>query len=364
MREIEDWTATAEALASKVEQIDDMILATVEPARREALARAGFPALLPLWRSDVLIFGLVAWPGRPVTEWTGVVVSEGQALTLAATARHLLPMFILTHIILDDAELVGRLKQGWPALRGPLEALHRHLGGEDLTALEWALGQEALLDLVAARSRDPAAYEEAASRLARRFNPTAEFIAFADWLDAVIRGEDDPPVRSEPLGPWRRLAIALAYQHFWRASPPPAGSASIRRDLIESFSGIDSGAPRMKSWGLWTRIGSGESTLLSLAGTLSGSGGPKDEIDTGLARAIEAGGMDYDGVAHAEATAVLAEGSDPIRGWGTLNTAAWWMARQFGEMPPAIADGVKLLTTEQNWPDLRWVVEHNLGHQL
>jgi hypothetical protein len=33
MREIEDWTATAEALASKVEQIDDMILATVEPAR-------------------------------------------------------------------------------------------------------------------------------------------------------------------------------------------------------------------------------------------------------------------------------------------------------------------------------------------
>ena len=131
-------------------------------------------------------------------------------------------------------------------------------------------------------------------------------------------------------------------------------------DIVETFAGIDTGISGSASWTMQI-TGNGKATSVSFAATLNKDRALGDDVTGVLTKALVSERLDYEGLAHAEATPLLDERGEPERAWGVLNSAAWWMAQSTREVPPAVLDGARLLCDEHGWNDIRWVIDQNAG---
>jgi hypothetical protein len=353
---------STEAVA-ELTQVSKAGIRPVDDKARGLLSRPGFIGVLPLWREASVVAGLQADPREGVDQWRGLIVKDGQALTLASSPATLLPRYLLMRFLADDSESLADLAAEWPRSGPAFGRLHGALGGD-----------AASLDAVVAVLRDPTAhnaldldkseqpvFEAAMSRIARQIEPSASFQAFAAWLDAAIAGDAKPPEASERMGVWARQAVVWAAKLAAERNERIEISGKIALKVLEAWAGVDAGVPREATWNLRPGADSSVRGLVTLAEAADVDDLRDDPIGAGLVEAIRERGDGYAGEAHAAAVAAFDEGGDPERAWGALNAAAWWAAAATGDIPPAMLDGVRLLCERHDWPEIQWVTDQTFG---
>jgi hypothetical protein len=360
MPDLSAWCQTIEA---HVAAVSGAGIRPIEPEVRQKLHAAGFVGILPLWKRAAVTVGLQAMPGMPPQAWPGIIETDGQALTLAADASTLLPRFLFTRMLSNNVEGAESLAKKWSRVGDKVAALHDVLGGALATL---AAVVDVITDPEARRAFEydidrPARFEAAHSALARKLDPSPAFMRYADWIDAAIAGDAAPAYPPEAVGRWAR-------QLFCRAARLPRhllGDATLPQaillNLVEAFSGIDTGVPHLPGWELRPGNSSGAAALISISRKLDPEMLPDDPVPRGLIKAFHSEGMNYRGMAHAEAVVALDERGEPERAWGALHAAAWWGARSTGEAPPAMLDGARLLADRHGWDDIRFVVDRATG---
>jgi len=324
-----------------------------------AVAASGFPGVLPLWSGRLQTVGLLADPSATPETWSAVILKDGQGLTLSTDGRTLLPQFIIQRVLSNLPEAAERFAERWDTIASVTTALHRVLGGTE----------RALEDVVAV-VRDPvgrgsfkyekhaeAAFQSAHSRLERAVDRSEAFIRYADWLDACLAGQCAPPDEPATYGSWGRRVNCwanrlLPRQHSTRKMP-----ASRLREVIEGHAGIDSGVPVKASWSARPGAASGEAALAEAARQLEHEPPAGDNVADGVVQALLTEGAKYRGYAHAEAVVALDERGEAKRAWATLQSAAWWAARNAGHVPEAMIAGARSLADRHRWADLSWMLE-------
>jgi hypothetical protein len=360
MLKLSSWSQTIEA---KVAALSGVGIRPIDPQVRQKLHSAGFVGMLPLWKHGAVTVGLQAMPGMAVEAWPGIIETGGQALTLAANTATLVPRFLFTRVLSNNVEGAASFAEKWPQLSDKVTALHDELGGAPAT-LAAVVGVITDPQSCQAFEYDVdrlAKFAAAHSALARKLDPSPAFIRYADWIDAAIAGDAAPKHPPGAFGPWAR-------QLFCRAARLPRdqlGDATLPQaillDLVEAFSGLDTGVPQIPGWQLRPGNSSGAAALVSIARKLDPEMLPDDPVPRGLIKALDTEGINYRGIAHAEAVVALDERGEPERAWGALHAAAWWAARNTGEAPPAMLDGARLLADRHGWDDIRFVVDYVSG---
>lgn len=358
MNALKEWT---EEVASRVEALGEV---GIEPAR-EALGReligCGYPGVLPLWRDRFVIAGALGLPGVEPRHWPALMIERGEAATLATNSATLLPRFLMQRRLSNLPAAAEALAGRWPELADAARALHLSLGGagESLEALAEVLKDASKRDAFRHKTGEDESFEAAHGALARAIDRSPEFGHYADWFDCCIR-DDLPPVETRLYGVWARQALCWSFNLSLDGEPeiddPHAPIA-----LVEAFAGLDTAFPIKPSWAASAADGSSDGHIPIVAESVAEANLGDDAVQTGLVEALRAAGSRYEGYAHAEAVVALDERGEPERAWGALHSAAWWMARNVGEAPPAILDGARLLCDRHGWDDLRWVVDRNAG---
>ncbi|MEK6279389.1 MAG: hypothetical protein AABN95_03470 [Acidobacteriota bacterium] len=329
------------------------------PALSRTIALAGFPGVLPLWSDGTDTVGLMADPRSTPQMWPGVIIKDGQGLTLASDARTLLPQLIVLRVMSNSPDSTREFGERWSAVRDKAIALHKALGGVEET-----------LDTVAAVASDPKAredfkyrrgeeakFEAAHSALCRKVDPSIPFLHYADWLDACIAGRGSTPDEPARYAPWGRRVLCWANRV--ASSQPAMGKlpAAMVHRIIEGHAGVDSGVPVKASWSISPGAASGETALVEAAMTIEHEPPPADPVTAALVRALITEGTTYRGYAHAEAVVILDERGESERAWEVMQSAAWWAARSVGETPEAMLKGAQFMANRHNWADVKWVVE-------
>jgi hypothetical protein len=322
---------------------------------------AGLVGAVPLWSGSSVAIGLMAIPGVEPCSWPVVALERGQAITLASDAATAFPRFVMLRLLSNNLRGAEHFSSRWPETGRKATDLHAALGGaaDALGVVQEAASDPTIRNTFAYRKDQVAAFEAAHSLLARKIDRSEPFSRFADWLDAWVSGGDESP-DYQSFGSWRRQSLCL-FNAFNRISFAGSSPGSALLEVIEAHAGLDSGVPNTPTWALHPANASGEARLAAVARVIDHSSKIDDEIGLGLVKALVAEGMDYNGFAHAEAVVALDESGQPERSWRALHSAAWWMARSTGEVPPAILDGARLLCDRHGWDDIRWVVDRNAG---
>lgn len=363
MTALEAWITEIESLASRLNVGPS--LALDRPAGR-ALARAtchgGFPGVIPLWSARRYTVGLLADPLAVPRSWPGVILQDGEGLTVATDSRTLLPQLLIRHISRFPARAT-RLAEAWGEIGQRMHALHNLLGGEEQT-IEDVVGAATdpdLLRALAQRNSDERRFQTVCSALCRRVDDSEPFRHLADWLDAAIARMPPLPRELAAYGPWSRRVLCWSYILGF------AGTASLRPPtawlyrIIEADAGVDSGLPVRASWQIDPGGASAETALLEAAMLIEQGPAAQDRVTAAMARAMCMEGTAYRGLAHAEAVVVLDEQREPSRAWGALQSAAWWAAHNMGEVPDVILRGARFLAERHDWVDILTVLDRASG---
>jgi hypothetical protein len=298
-------------------------------------------------------------PDLEPREWRGVILQDGQGLTLASSAATLLPQLIVQRVLSNAPDSASLLAGKWKAVRERALALHRVLGGSDDA-----------MDAIAAVATDPmareafrytkgaeTAFEDAHSKLCRAIDRSDAFKHYADWLDARIAQQPRPLEPLDRYGPWSRRTICWEQRLVTVTGGPSAVSCEVLASIIESDAGVDSAVPTAASWSVHAGEASGETALVEAAEALEPHMSSLDTVAAGLATALLTEDTSYRGLAHAEAVVALDEGGDSIRAWQALQSAAWWMARNGGGVPAAIHEGARSMAERHGWQEILIVLD-------
>jgi hypothetical protein len=361
-----DWLSDIDdSLGTLGREVSLDILTGAGVALSHTVATHGYPGVLPLWSGELQTVGLLADPAAVPTTWRAVVLARRHGLTLATDARTLLPQLIVHRVLSKLPVTAERLADRWNKIQPKVLALHRTLGGSDEP-----------LDTVIAAVRDPqsrgqftprvgreAEFERAHSALARRIDNSEPFVRYADWLDACIETRWIAPDSAERYGPWGRRVLCWARRLRYRQPEVLTLPVSSVRRVIEEEAGIDSGVPKQASWAARPGGASGETALVEAARSIASVPSSGDPVGDGLVKALLTEGTAYKGYAHAEAVVALEERGEPERAWKVLQSAAWWAARNTGQVPGAMLQGARFMADRHGWADVRWVVERAVAAQ-
>ena len=353
MGQLDDWFERIELAVAEA----GSPVAASSQARWTDLWQRGFVAMLPLWRSSPHNVGLLAMPGTAPQEWPAIVEFDGEALTLASNSATALPMFLLLAHLAKAPRSAASLSTRWPEIGKRLLALHAVLGGdpEPLKGLVQAMGDARVREELASPDTHPEQFAARYGQLARQIDPSPRFSRYADWVEGSLRGHFDVPDPAAEYGPWARQTGMRAANWMSGTGGGRSLPEDLRADLLENFAGVDTGLPRQPGWRVLPGSGSSEANLSSLSHWQEAGGAKRD--GKGMVEAIRREGMRYSGLTHAEAVPALAEDGELERAWGVLNSAAWWMARNIGEVPPSILAGARLLVRHRDWSDIGFVIE-------
>ena len=322
----------------------------------------GFVGCVPLWRSYNVTFGLIARPNTAVNQWTGYAEQDGEALTISSSSSRLLLKYLYIMLFDDKVNDLRDASRLWPQLRNDLLELHKALGGisDDFARLENFIGTEEQFHAFDLDEENRTPFEAAMSELARELDPSVEFTRFANWLDRAIEG--DLTIGSDlNLGCWQRMALTWPFLISKKSGQKAEIPEEEARNAVETFCFLDASRARSASWHISPGSGSVEMGQAALSEFIVEKGLQRSDYMGAIVLAVRERNYDYDGQAHAEAVPMLDEAGEPERAWGVLNSAAWWMARQHGEVPPAIFDGARLLCDRNGWDDMRWVIDRAMG---
>lgn len=319
----------------------------------------GYPGVLPLWAGRRYVVGLLARPDAEPRVWPAVILKDGQGLTLATDARTLVPQLVVQRMLSGNPEGAERLAEQADRHGPAIAALHRALGGTDdsLRAVLDAVRDPAVRDSFRSPDANPAVYHGAHAALLRRIDGSESFTRYAHWLEGAIAGSPAAVNSLHLYGPWARrvLAWSIVMGRYDPAMPQPA--PSLLHWLLEADAGIDAAVPGDPVWAVRVGSASGEATLALAAESLRDTPAPVDPVREGILRALLNEGEEYRGLAHAEAVVALDEGGEPARAWGVLLSAAWWAARNAGEVPAALGGGAAFLADRHGWSDIQWVLQ-------
>jgi hypothetical protein len=334
-----------------------------EPALARTVAMAGFPAVLPLWSGQFQTVGLLATPLEAPEAWPAVILKDGQGLTLASSARTLLPQLMVQRALSNLPQAAERLAERWTDVGPGVSALHQTLGGaeEDLQHVAEVVGDPERRAAFTLAKGHEAAFERAHSTLFRSIDRSDPFRRYADWLDACIEAQWTAPDDPMRYGAWGRRVVCWASRLAIRYGRVHEVPADWMHRVIHGHAGLDSGVPNKASWLARVGAASGEAALVEAARSIDRMPGKGDHVPERLADALLAEGMSYRGLAHAEAVVALDERGEPIRAWEALQSAAWWAARAGGRPPEALLDGARFIASRHGWSDVQWVVEHALS---
>jgi hypothetical protein len=363
MPELADWLSDIERAVAALGT--EPALGIARPVGAElsrATASAGFPGVLPLWIGRRHTVGLFADPATSPRTWSGVLLEDGEGITISSDARTLLPQSIVFQLSMSP-DRVAPLTERWSELESRALALHGTLGGAGdalLTVVDVARDPVGRADFeISAHRKDR--FEGACGSLLRQIDHSETFTRYANWLDAYIGGRFTLPKSRSEFGPWTRRAVCWAVRRAFADPTTPRIPDALVQWVIEERAGMDSGVSDEPSWSVRPGAASGE-TMLSEAAMLGGHDPPPpDAVSREMAEALLTEGASYRGLAHAEAVVTLAKREEPERAWGVLLSAAWWAARNTGEAPPAMLDGARLLADEHGWDDIRFVVDRAGG---
>jgi hypothetical protein len=329
------------------------------PALSRTVALTGFPGVLPLWSGRRHTVGLLVKPLSVPRTWPGVILQDGEGLTIASDARTLLPQLIVMRLLSKFPDAGRKLAERWREIGPNALALHRVLGGteEELEEVVAIARDPARREVFNFRKGQEAAFEEAHSTLCRKIDRSEPFVRYADWLDAWIAGCWIAPQDQAYYGAWgRRVHCWARILASLSPAAPKLASGWLHR-IVESDAGIDSGLPARASWSVQAGSASGETALVEAAMEIDPEPPPTDPVSAGIVRALLTEGTSYRGLAHAEAVVALDERGEPERAWGALQSAAWWAARNTGQVPEAMFEGARFLAERHDWVDVRWVIE-------
>jgi hypothetical protein len=312
-----------------------------------------------LWAGRNHIVGLLATPDAEPEAWPGVIVRDGQGLTLATDAKTLLPQFLLHHVLSRVPETALQLGDRWSRNQPHILALHRVLGGSDeaLNVVGSVLIDAAARAAFNYSDGEEATLESAYSALARQIDRSNPFSRYAEWLDAAITRRWVALAQPGEYGSFGRRALCTAQRLSFAEPAAPKVPVAFLLQMIEGNAGIDSGVPAQPSWTVRVGAASGETALVEAAMELDHAPQPDDSVGAALIKALVTEGTSYRGFAHAEAAVALDERGEPSRAWGALQSAAWWAARSLGEAPPAMLGGSRFMAERHNWDDIRWVLQ-------
>lgn len=363
MTQLRKWYEACRQRAAVLADACELPIEVSDDRTHAGLLAAGFPGVLPLWKVREMTVGLLAEPSVSPERWRGVVVEDKQGATVCADASMLLPNFLFRRFLLRGGSSLENLRRSWTNSRPLFATLHRELGGTEngLARLDEALDDPRLTEAVTYDSKDPAPFDRMMSSIARRIDPSPEFSRFADWLDGAIAGEIRPAMAPSDYGVWARPCFAWAEALLESRPHEPVLPSGILASMVLEYAGLDTGAQQMATWAAFRPSGSVETNQVRMARDVDLDTLGADPVLRGLVQTLRAKHFDYDGYTHAEALVVLDERGEPERAWGTLHSAAWWMAERLGRSPPAILDGARLLCDRHGWDDLRWVVDRNAG---
>jgi hypothetical protein len=353
MDESLSWLDGVRGAVAECATVEGLGIAPAEGrATAPALASRGFPGLVPLWTGARSTIALLPLPTTELRSWPAVIEKDGESLILATNCASALPRFWMLRLLAYSETAGSRLAQAIELGHEKAAALHHALGG---TAETLATMQAAIADapVRAALVRQPGGEPDLTyGALARRIDPGPQFASYADWFDAVAAGGKPDLPDSSRLGIWNRQAAYWAA----RVGPPdPPMAVAQRFEALEAFAGIGSGVPSTPIWSAQPGSASGRVAHYDLAARIDPDAA-EDEVHRGILTALHSEGIDYDGLAHAEAVVALDEGGKPERAWGALHSAAWWGSRAVGEAPAAILDGARLLASRHGWDEIAWAV--------
>jgi hypothetical protein len=241
MSGLSQWCENVEAKVAFLAEASRTGILPFDAKAPNALAARGFFGVLALWKETSVTVGLQALPGVEPASWPGVIEKDGQALTLSADARTLLPRFLLIRFLSNNASGLEELAAEWSGVRERFEGLHEVLGGYEgpLDAVGRVIDSPVHRKSMVRNRKQPMPFESAMSAIARQVEPTPEFECFADWLDAAIAGDPKPRYAPEQLGVWARQCFCWA-QKLLTTRPERVklpGAAVLQ--IIEAFAGTD-----------------------------------------------------------------------------------------------------------------------------
>ncbi len=332
------------------------------PSVSRKLAADGFPGILPLWTGRRHAVGLMVTPESDFTTWQGIIIQDGQGLTISSDARTLLPQFLVQRILSNSPQGASALGELWGEIEADALRLHTVLGGRDET-----------LEVVAAVARDPTArdtfryvsgkeamFEAAHSALNRKVDRSEAFAHYADWLDACVAHVWATPDNLLLFGPWQRRVLCWTHRLKTSGKVTTPRTMPAMLSIIEANAGIDSGVPSEPSWSVHAAESSAAAALVATALDLSESIEGSDPVSAGLITALITEEEAYRGLAHAEAAVVFDERGESYRAWGALQSSIWWAARNLGTTPPAMLEALRFLVTRHGWGDVIWAIERGI----
>jgi hypothetical protein len=362
VRELEGWVAEIERAVAGVSAVPSMGFGeSTGRALSRAVASRGFLGVLPLWSTGGRVVGLWADPEASPEIWPGVVLADGQALTVASDSSTLLPQIIVQQFS-SDPDAVRRLTTNWTKYGSAVESLHERLGGSSNT-LDIVIGAASDSTTLEAfnYSGDTADFEEAHSELSRKIDRSASFKRYAGWLDGAVAGRYTAPVEPARYGSWGRRVLCWANRLSFTRPSTPGPSVDQLWQVVEGHAGLDSGVPTVPSWAVEPGGASGEGALIQAAMTIDHYPPADDPLRRGLLRALLSEGSAYRGLAHAEATVALDERGEPERAWAVMQSAAWWAARNMSEVPDVFLLGARFLAESHHWADILTVLDRASG---
>jgi hypothetical protein len=241
-------------------------------------------------------------------------------------------------------------------------SLHQVLGGGDdelEPVIEVIRSAEARAKFVKHKD-NRREFEQAHSSLLKTVDRSPSFHRYADWLDGSIAGRSVVPGDRKDFGVWGRRVVFLATRAARRRELDQTLPAPLVQWAIEGDAGIDSGVPVKATWAARVGASSGEAGNVEAALLIADEPPTGDAVSDGLRRALVAQGLSYTGLAHAEAVVAL-EQSESVRAWKALHSATWWAARQMSDITSTLFDGARLLVSQNDWPDVQWVVERGVA---
>lgn len=357
---LQEWMRTTEQAVAAIGRGSAVGInqpATDDVAR--AVVLDGFLGILPLWTGTRHVVGLVADPRSDPHEWRGVILQDGQGLTIASDSRTLLPQLIVQRSLSNAPETTAQLADRWSSLKEPLFHLHRVLGGvdESLKAVEDVVLDVSARDAFRFVKGGEAAFESAHSRLCRAIDGSASFVRYADWLDGCIAGNCRVVSETRSYGPWERRVLCWTQRLRLSGLAQELPTARLV-SIVEAEAGIDSGVPREPSWSVHAGGASATTALVEAADELRERGDALDPVSAAVVAGLTAEDTSYGGLAHAEAAVALDEQGDAIRSWGALQSAAWWAARSGAKVTGPMLDGARSMASRHKWSDVAWLLEH------
>ena len=315
---------------------------------------AGQHWVAPLGRSggNVLV-GLRLVPGRALAQCPVVEVEGAQAVTIASSPAHLVPVRLHERLRQGGAawdELAALDDERWAAL----VALHHKLGGQGQLEAVRALLSDAGLRQLYDGGGDRKAQATARAEVLQRLDPSPETAAYARYL-ARAGVDRVAPTPVPEAGGWTDSLCTLALyasQHDPEDEPHRDDESWAAWRVAQQLPGLDTARVGL---GLVPGLRRDAGAALALGAAKVVVKRARPEWQAGpLWPAIErlAHEPDYDGLAHLEAAAALERAGEAAAAFTALAASSYWEVVARGEATRDALAPACALARRAGWTEL------------